>query len=600
MSKLCFAARRALALAAIASVTPACQSGLSLGALTGKKSHDKAHDKARHVAERSSSSSSDDHDGDGDRERGSSEAADVAEAGAPASGGGEGGVDWCQGRDTGYRPTGLDIAVRNATGFGFHTISALAIHGCWAKIPDDERDEAVKLYDKLKTWSKLPAGEVRDYLSALVADPAPIDKACESLDATTLSGRGLGNLLDCADSNERAAGIDRFALADDASSALASLAAVHKCLAAGQIIDGVKRVEDETSYALCGAEWRALDRAAVDRELAQLKVHPAVRAHVHIALRQVEGTVAATDAYLAPKVKDDPVLKNFYYDVPDKAFKLAAKVYKENAEDLAAVRTFEAAYAKSSRPQVKGCFAELRARLIGLVKRKKATTFDKLRYEMVGPIGYQISRALEACGRKDGQPELAQFLAKDLEKADDFRGPRTMVYWFLRDALKEMEGEKPTTVETLDRLRPRIPDPLGRPGSNGNWSSVTAPIKKVTKKGGAVLVEFETVVTKDQDRECWDTKKVRKINADGTVDYERQCGPWKKVTRRDTEAPAIISTENAAGLAPGRLVGMYCTESDVQQYQRKQYGTNQPRPCAAYVVASKKTKEVVAFLGAAL
>jgi hypothetical protein len=50
-------------------------------------------------------------------------------------------------------------------------------------------------------------------------------------------------------------------------------------------------------------------------------------------------------------------------------------------------------------------------------------TIDKLRYEMVGPIGYQLARALEACGRKDGQPEIAQFLAVDLAKADDFRYP---------------------------------------------------------------------------------------------------------------------------------------------------------------------------------
>jgi hypothetical protein len=59
---------------------------------------------------------------------------------------------------------------------------------------------------------------------------------------------------------------------------------VHECLSVGSGggVDGVKRVDSETSYALCGAEWRALDRAAIDRELARLKARRAVRTRVRI------------------------------------------------------------------------------------------------------------------------------------------------------------------------------------------------------------------------------------------------------------------------------------------------------------------------------
>ena len=262
---------------------------------------------------------------------------------------------------------------------------------------------------------------------------------------------------------------------------------------------------------------------------------------------------------------------------------------REGADDLEAVRAFEAKFAQSSRPQIGGCYVELRQRLMALLRRKKVKTYEKARSEMVGPIGYQISRALEACARKDGQADMGLAVAEFVAKADSFRGPRTMVYWFLRDALEKMEGDKPTTVENLGRLRPAYRDPLGRPITpHANQSPVEAVVKSVSKKSGGVLVKFETVVSKDEDRECWDTKKVHSVNADGSVVYYKECGAWKKVTDRSTEDPAFVAAENAAGLAPGRKVSMYCD------------GSETPRVCAPFVVTDKKGEKLSAFLGSEL
>ncbi len=577
----------ALALTTIVTLTMACQSGFSIGGVGSKKSS-----KARRDADdgERAASAGDGDDSGGKDDAGDAEDEDRAGDAEPVAGAsGAPSIDWCKGRKTSEPVGGRTQAVRNGIDFEHSTIDALAWFGCSGRLSESDNAAVLAYYARLRKWSKLPAAELTAYLHALVDERDPIQKTCDRLDVGKQAHRGLGRLLACKREDQAIDGPDLFYIEDDTSSVLASLAVVHTCLGDGtRRLSGTKRAEDEASYALCGSEWRLIQRekATIDAELDELKVPPAARTRVRISYRQVEATAALTEEYLAPKVKDDPALKAFYYKIPDKAYLAAVRVAREGADDLEAVRAFEARFSKSSRPQVEGCYAELRQRLMGLLRKKKVKTYEKARYEMVGPIGYQISRALEACARKDGQENMALAIADFVDKADTFRGPRTMVYWFLRDALEKMEGDKPTTVENLDRLRPAVPNPLGRPVTpHANQGTAEGVVVKVSKKGGGVLVKFKTVVTRDEDRECWDTKKVHSFNQNGTPVYYKKCGPWKKVTERSTEAPAFVAAENAAGLAPGRKVTMYCD------------GSEKPRVCAPFVVTDKKGEKLAAFLG---
>jgi hypothetical protein len=539
MSRCSFAAS-AVALATLATLTQACQSGISVGGVAG------------------------------------------------AIGGG-GSFDWCDGRDSGDQHN-LETDIQNAQDFDHDSIKTLAVVGCSANMSDSTQEAAAAYHDKLVKWSKLPAAEVDAYLSARVEDPDPIKKTCEALSLDQQAQRGLGKLLECHRFAENGSQIDKdpYALEDEASSALASLAAVRQCVGGSGPLSGVKPAENEVSFALCGSEWRALQRnkASIDRELTQLEVTPAARTMVRLSLRQVEGTMAATEAQLAPKLKDDLALRSFYYDVPDKGYRGALRVAREGAADLAAVRAFEKRFARSSRPQVAGCYLDLRLRLVALFQRKKATTFDKLRHEMVGPVGYQISRALEACARKDGQEDMGLAVAQWINQADAYRGPRTMVYWFLRDALAKMDGDKPTTVEELDRLRVPTPDPLGRIEPPGTTEEgVEALITKVSRAEGGVVVEFKPIIEKVEVADCKETDKIDSINEHGKVVYKEKCGPsWTETERTDIE-PAFVRSENAGGLAPGRKVKGYCT------------GSQKPRVCAPFLVSDAKGDAVFGFLG---
>ena len=589
----------ALALTTIATLTLACQSGLSIGGHGAQKPAEE-----HGGGERAARGDRDDSGEDGASGEGDEDAREDGEGGEraePAAVAGDGKLmPWCRGKDTGHQLGNVEQNVHNGVEFDTTTIWSLALVGCDSRRSDDIRESAQAYYEKLAKWSKLPAGELDVYLHALVEDAAPIKKACDRLDLADNAQRGLGKLLACGETGPGEK--DPYWIEDDTSSAIAALAAVYQCLArGGTYLGGVKKAEDETSYALCGAEWRVLTMAAVDKELASLKVAPAARARVHIAFRQVESTARLTDEYLAPKVKEDATLKAFYYDIPDRAFAAAYRVAREGADDLGAVRAFEAKFSRSAHPQVKGCYGELRQRLIALLRRKKVKSLEKAHFEMVGPIGYQISHAVEACARKDGQEKMGDVIGNLMERADDFRGPRTMVYWFLYDELKRMEkageGEPPTTVDELARLRPATPNPLGRP-QGAQLELSQGKIKKVSRHKGGVLLEFETVVSRTEDRDCWDTKKIHSVNSDGSFTYYKECGKWKKVTRRTKEAPVFIAAENAGGLARGRTVQIYCDKAD--NYRATEHGDL--RICAPVAVEAGKGKNVdlVAFLGAAM
>jgi hypothetical protein len=446
---------------------------------------------------------------------------------------------------------------------------AIARAGCRASLDGAQRSRILDSYRALRAWSGVPAEDLRSYLAALVGDPDPIAQACRELDPIDEAGRGLARLLHCEGSGPLPL--------DDGSSALGSAAAVEQCLRADR-----EASSPLVRLALCGAELRRLDRAALGRELAARSVSPAAQVEVRIEVRRIETALARIEAGI-PALDRDPGLRRLLHDVPDGALREAALVLHEGAGDLAAVRAYEARFVRG--PNVAGCFAELRPRLIARLRRAGAT-LEEVRKEMAGPVTYQLARALESCARYDGQAEIAALLARELQDMRFFRGPRTLIYWRLRDALDDPAlPDRPFELPALgESAWLSVPMPLGPLESVGEARSPIA-IKEVARQADGMLVRFETVVEKGEVRECWNR---RGRNA---TDRERgaTCGRWKAVTRSSTEAPVKVAAENAAGLSPGRPMAMLCDYAQT------------PRLCAPLAVWKDETRAtLVSFLGAEL
>ncbi|HYU16439.1 MAG TPA: hypothetical protein VEL05_10215 [Candidatus Acidoferrum sp.] len=457
-------------------------------------------------------------------------------------------IDWCAGRSLARRIDLTAVAVSPAA-FDNARLASIARAGCSDSLSPEQRDEVLESYRALRDWSKLSADEVRDYLSALTEEPGPVERACRDLKPADDTRRGLARLLLCDRS-------ETLPLEDDTSSALASAAAVYHCFDASRRSAGASSRPPRATFALCGAEFRRLDRSALERELTALAVHPAVRTRVLIGLRQIETVLASLEEELGPRLARDPLLHAFFYETAEDALREAERIRREGAEELAAVRAYEARFGGGLPPRVTGCFAELRPRFIAFLRRAGVTTLAGARREMVKPIGYQLARALESCARYDGQGELAELLAREIQDARYVRGPRTILYWRLRDALEEdmKAGKRPLELRELDDAGRylQVPVPLGPVRSVVHEEIAPLRILKAAPRAGGVRLEFE-----------------------------------KQVGART--APAFIAAENAAGLAPGRPIVIFCDDS------------KEPRVCAPLAVWQDPNQDGLAsFLGAEL
>ena len=573
----------------IVAVAAGCQGGFSLGGLGGTA-----------PAGRGSpaGAAAEGHGRAADPQRAEGPAAAQVEGEAPASGEAiaaappelgpsSGGIDWCGGRsvELGGRSLMATTAWHHR-GFTRDRIDTIAYLGCSNRLGEEERGEVLAAHAKLASWSKLPAAELRAYLHAVVSsDDGPQPGACRALKARDAASDGLAKLLSCE-------GAEKRIVEDEVGSALASAGVIHECLRADSAVRELGELDSThlARYALCGAELRRLDRAALERELGAAKVSAAARTEARLALRRIDTVAAGIDRYLATRIERDPQLASFHYKVPDRAFGLGVKVNRD--DDIAAVRDYERRAAKGPA-QVAGCFEPLRARLVARLKKARVASLDKVRYELRGPVGYQVSRALESCASFDGQPLVADLLGRELERADDYRGPRTMVYWFLRDHLEKGTHRSDPLVpaEELERARIEVPRPPVRSGTAFGSEEFFGLVKKTTRQAGAVKIEFQTVSKKVQHQTCKDTNKVHQIRSDGTVVYHQKCGKPRTVIERTTPDPVLVALEHAAALAPGRGVQMLCAIAS---------GGTQKTCLPVAVWKDKDRKKLAAALGAAL
>jgi hypothetical protein len=460
-------------------------------------------------------------------------------------------IDWCG--DHRLELGGQAMTTQSAwhaRTFTHAKITLIAHHGCSNRATDQERDAVLAAHDDLARWSGLPATELHAYLEALVEpDPDPLERACRKLAPGDQASRGLAKLLGCK-------GAGRMVLEDDATSALASAGVAYQCLDGDH---GSPDIDETTlaGYALCGVFARRIDKAAIDRELASLDVSPAARAKVHIGLRQIAAVVTAFDTYLAARTARDGDLGALFYAIPEKAFADAQRLGAAHATDLAAVRAFESQVARSRQPHVAGCYADLRGRLAAHLKQARATTLDKARAEMRRPVTSQIARALASCASLEGRPAMAIALDAALDGVPDLRGPRSMVYAAVHDAIAR-GGGRIVSVEALEQAQVPSPrSPVDRDEA-GLDEPITARIKKVAKRSDGLRLEFHPVFTKETESyACRTTHRVDRIDEYGRVIYHERC-KQRRVTRRTQQPPVTVAADDGAALASGRHVSIYC------------------------------------------
>ena len=492
-----------------------------------------------------------------------------------------GGIDWCAGHI--MKLHGTDFTSAHGWDDDEVTqrfISQVAWQGCSQSLTEDQRDATIKAYQRIQNWSRMPAARLRAYFTALVATPDVnvFERVCTQHPPRDQTGRALAKLMGCT-------GFRDLPLADDDSSPLASLAAVYQCFDAN-----VSNLSlDLGRFAACGAEARTLDPDAIHHQLARIHAGAFIRTRIDIDLRQIGDWMARFNGYLEPKLADDPDLKAFFYTIPDRALARGRRMVRDDKDNLAAVRAFERRVVHKRRPQVTGCFGPLYRRVMARLKGDKLTTLAEVRRSLAGPLESQLAVALATCAARDGHGAMATGLARLLDGVHSFRGPRSVVYWAMVNALARIPGNPPIMRQDLDNYTvPSFPGLTIDHSVNDETGHVEI-IRAVTPTHGAVRVTFKSYTDKHEEYvHCHQTNRVNRIQ-DGHVEYQEACKE-RTVHQRITPPPALVPAEMAGGLATGRPAEMLCAPA----------GPGQPGCIPLAVWKDKKQKRLVGVLGTAL
>lgn len=301
---------------------------------------------------------------------------------------------------------------------------------------------------------------------------------------------------------------------------------IESCLAATTSV--ASKAPPAATWALCQHDVERFDLAKFHAELRADKAHPGdIKMKLRFQAMDLKKRLAAHAENVQKAWKQDPVYKRMF-EISAAARTEWASGLGTNHELLALVQKMNAAIWSKSRKAMEGCEAPTTAALLAAVGKVPASTFKGMKDQRYDPsAGFaaaagpalmtfpEASLAAEAyimC-HKDGG--TSNFLYEYLTKTSAFRGPRTMGF-------ARMLSEKLTLDDVDEKIywpdnrRPYRRQPI--------VASAGGVVAKTTIEGDKVVVKLEKLIEKSYG--CVKShygKKILRINANGSVDYELIC-----------------------------------------------------------------------------
>jgi hypothetical protein len=331
-----------------------------------------------------------------------------------------------------------------------------------------------------------------------------------------------------------------------------------------QCVQGDPEKDDKVKgeFAFCLVDFKKLDRAAFDKELASLELN-------------LYGKTSAVQSFLTAKTNATFLLKKYeglaqkdedwkrLFEAPEKGYQSWIKEYEANKAAFDAVKKFDAKAAKGSKKAMAGCSEELRGLFLDhLAAAKKVKNIEQAKAAATDLVGYPLLVAMMRCDAAE-ERYLPVSAAEHLfmEQAKTHRGPRFEAYEASVTALNGIRADREKFP--LERMYPNPPGTgrdLWYKAYEQTFNKInydkpaTGQIKTVKAKGDMTYLTFKTVSWKEEVAvNCRDTRKVYRIRDDGTLEYEQKCN-YKTETMKSTEQPVSVPNDFAKGLAPGMMV----------------------------------------------
>jgi hypothetical protein len=278
-------------------------------------------------------------------------------------------------------------------------------------------------------------------------------------------------------------------------------------------------------------------------------------------------------------------------EAPKKGFADWQKVTGPWKAELERSRAFEKKLSNPSRKVLAGCSNELFPDAKKLVASYKTNEFNALINQIASdPIASLLLSRLAVCFAYE-KLEGGSGAIKDLvRKGRPLRGPRSMAYYAIVDAVVEITKDRPRLLvnvtnyhfKTLDLtdLYSREFSFSGSVDYSPETSKSKGFIKDVKKSKDGVEIVFKQQKYTYPELNCRDTRKPIRIRSDGQIEYEQYCVETGKMLTQD-ETPASVKVHPlfAAGLAAGAYVVVT------------------PGPIPAYVKKKQNDKKIMSFYG---
>jgi hypothetical protein len=256
------------------------------------------------------------------------------------------------------------------------------------------------------------------------------------------------------------------------------------------------------------------------------------------------------------------------FDAYDAGYDAWLESAKAHADVLAGAAELQRAV-DGDAEQAKGCSAKA-ATLVGAqLAAVKPKTLDEVRKALEDPITYPAYRALIACTVVDklGAQAAAMTSKPGYDKnstlgfrVEPVHGPRAAGAAAANAALAKILADNPKFgLRSFGRGGSswrediEMPAHLAVTGTHPYQTDGTVATVK-PQKDGKVLVTFKTETLVHDTETCVDTKTIQRIDANGDIEYQRDCRVTGTEKEKVTPLPIFVDAAFAAGVKPGRLV----------------------------------------------
>jgi hypothetical protein len=306
-------------------------------------------------------------------------------------------------------------------------------------------------------------------------------------------------------------------------------------------------------FALCGHEAGLLDKAKLERELAEGGYNDYAKTLAREQFGRVKVVLESYRKIVGALGDQDPTYRALFFEAPARAWKAWEEFHAAEKAHIALTQDFETKVMDPSRKALAGCAEPLREALQDYLDEADDKTVPALTARAASPGGFLLVEALAACYLSQGELAALDTLLELADKSRIVRGPRRAVYYAVLDALTEIKADRSDFPIEFDM----IPTPIPKFGGEMNQIVnvvIKGIVEEVEEVPEGLLVSFSTEEYEDEVQHCFDTNKVWRVTEEGEIKFFRKCTSQGIQTFQRTEAPVVIPAYAASGIEEDAFV----------------------------------------------